>query len=77
MTLPECAVCGRPVEALEREYEMHTERIRFIAFCHGQAETAFLTKEQALLMTRFGMGRAFERPALPEQSTARLTRSEP
>jgi hypothetical protein len=43
--LPECAVCGRPVERLERFERPDTGEIIFDAHCHGQVERVVVPVE--------------------------------
>lgn len=65
--LPECAICGKPVERMYA-WDDVLRAARYIAvFCHGQEERVELTR---MLLEDCGgtmrFGKAFAAPQLPE-----------
>lgn len=63
MNLPECAVCGHPVDEIIRRDDHSTGLgvVRFTARCHGMEETTTLTFVELHTMTSSGLsfGKAF------------------
>lgn len=57
--VPMCAVCNKPVERMEWEYEYNTLRRRFRVYCHGQTEVATLTDMDIWNADSIRMGQAF------------------
>ena len=57
--VPLCAVCNKPVERMECEYEYNTLRRRFRVYCHGQTEVATLTDMDIWNADSIRMGQAF------------------
>ena len=57
--LPLCAVCNKPVERMESEYDMNANQKRFRVYCHGQTEEAFLNDMDIWNADSIRMGQAF------------------
>lgn len=68
---PDCARCGRPVDRMEVDRDLSTDRLTFMVRCHG--ETArFVVDAEFLLAGPVSMEPVFQEqpklasPALPE-----------
>ena len=57
--LPLCAVCNKPVERMESEYDINASQKRFRVYCHGQTEEAFLNDMDIWNADSIRMGQAF------------------
>lgn len=57
--LPLCAVCNKPVERMESEYDINNYQKRFRVYCHGQTEEAFLNDMDIWNADSIRMGQAF------------------
>lgn len=57
--LPLCAVCNKPVEHMESEYDINNYQKRFRVYCHGQTEEAFLNDMDIWNADSIRMGQAF------------------
>ena len=57
--LPLCAVCNKPVERMDSEYDINTCQKRFRVYCHGQTEDAFLNDMDIWNADSIRMGQAF------------------
>ena len=57
--LPICAVCNTPVERMESMYDINNYQKRFIVYCHGQTEEAFLSDMDIWDADSIRMGQAF------------------
>ena len=57
--LPLCAVCNKPVERMDSEYDINTCQKRFRVYCHGQVEEAFLNDMDIWNADSIRMGQAF------------------
>jgi len=57
--LPLCAVCNKPVERMESEYDINANQKRFRVYCHGQTEDAFLNDMEIWNIDSIRMGQAF------------------
>ena len=57
--LPLCAVCNKPVERMDSEYDINTCQKRFRVYCHGQTEEAFLNDMDIWNADSIRMGQAF------------------
>jgi len=57
--LPLCAVCNKPVERMESEYDINASQKRFRVYCHGQTEEAFLNDMDIWNVDSIRMGQAF------------------
>ena len=57
--LPLCAVCNKPVERMESEYDINNYQRRFRVYCHGQTEDAFLNDMNIWNADSIRMGQAF------------------
>lgn len=57
--LPICAVCNKPVERMESQYDINSYQKRFRVYCHGQTEEAFINDEDIWNADSIRMGQAF------------------
>ena len=57
--VPICAVCNKPVERMESEYDINASQKRFRVYCHGQTEEAFLNDMDIWNVDSIRMGQAF------------------
>jgi hypothetical protein len=57
--VPLCAVCNKPVERMESEYDINMDQKRFRVYCHGQTEDAFLNGMDIWNVYSIRMGQAF------------------
>ena len=57
--VPLCAVCNKPVERMESEYDINNYQKRFRVYCHGQTEEAFLNDMDIWNADSIRMGQAF------------------
>ena len=57
--VPLCAVCNKPVERMDSEYDVNTYQKRFRVYCHGQMEEAFLNDMDIWNADSIRMGQAF------------------
>lgn len=57
--LPLCAVCNKPVDRMESEYDINNYQKRFRVYCHGQTEEAFLNDMDIWNADSIRMGQAF------------------
>ena len=57
--VPICAVCNKPVERMESEYDINNYQKRFRVYCHGQTEEAFLNDMHIWNVDSIRMGQAF------------------
>ena len=57
--VPLCAICNKPVERMESEYDINQYQKRFRVYCHGQMEEAFLNDMDIWNADSIRMGQAF------------------
>ena len=57
--VPLCAVCNKPVERMDSEYDINAYQKRFRVYCHGQVEEAFLSDMDIWNADSIRMGQAF------------------
>jgi hypothetical protein len=57
--VPLCAVCNKPVERMDSEYDINLYQKRFRVYCHGQMEEAFLSDMDIWNADSIRMGQAF------------------
>jgi hypothetical protein len=57
--VPLCAVCNKPVERMESEYDINNYQKRFRVYCHGEFEEAFLNDVDIENVDSIRMGQAF------------------
>ena len=57
--VPLCAVCNKPVERMDSEYDINTYQKRFRVYCHGQVEEALLSDMDIWNADSIRMGQAF------------------
>lgn len=57
--VPLCAVCNKPVERMDSEYDINTYQKRFRVYCHGQMEEALLNDMDIWNADSIRMGQAF------------------
>lgn len=57
--VPLCAVCNKPVERMDSEYDINTYQKRFRVYCHGQVEEATLSDMDIWNADSIRMGEAF------------------
>ena len=57
--VPLCAVCNKPVERMESEYDINTYQKRFRVYCHGDVEDATLDDMDIWNADSIRMGQAF------------------
>jgi hypothetical protein len=57
--VPMCAVCNKPVERMESQYDINNYQKRFRVYCHGQTEEAFLNNMDIWNADSIRMGQAF------------------
>lgn len=57
--VPLCAVCNKPVERMESQYDINNCQKRFRVYCHGQTEDAFLSDMDIWNADSIRMGQAF------------------
>ena len=57
--VPLCAVCNKPVERMESEYDINTYQKRFRVYCHGDVEDATLNDMDIWNADSIRMGQAF------------------
>ena len=57
--VPICAMCNKPVERMESEYDINNYQKRFRVYCHGQTEEAFLNDMDIWNADSIRMGQAF------------------
>jgi hypothetical protein len=57
--VPLCAVCNKPVERMESQYDINLYQKRFLVYCHGQMEEAFLSDMDIWNADSICMGQAF------------------
>ena len=57
--VPLCAVCNKPVERMDSQYEINTYQKRFRVYCHGQMEEALLSDMDIWNADSIRMGQAF------------------
>ena len=57
--VPLCAVCNKPVERMDSEYDINTYQKRFRVYCHGQMEEALLSDMDIWNADSSRMGQAF------------------
>jgi hypothetical protein len=57
--VPLCAVCNKPVERMESEYDINNYQKRFRVYCHGETEEAFLNDMDIWNADSIRMGQAF------------------
>lgn len=68
--LPTCAVCQRPVEHIERNYDPMRREFVFVVRCHGATEDTAIDDRFAASGGEIRAGVAFERHALAPVSAA-------
>ena len=57
--VPLCAVCNKPVERMESQYDINLYQKRFLVYCHGQVEEALLSDMDIWNADSIRMGQAF------------------
>jgi hypothetical protein len=57
--VPLCAVCNKPVERMESEYDINSYQKRFRVYCHGDVEEALLSDMDIWNADSVRMGQAF------------------
>ena len=57
--VPLCAVCNKPVERMDSEYDINAYQKRFRVYCHGQMEEAFISDMDIWNADSIRMGQAF------------------
>ena len=57
--VPLCAVCNKPVERMDSEYDINAYQKRFRVYCHGQMEEALLSDMDIWNADSIRMGQAF------------------
>lgn len=57
--VPLCAICNKPVERMESEYDINQYQKRFRVYCHGQTEDATLDDMDIWDANSIRMGQAF------------------
>lgn len=67
MTLPECAVCNKPVdELIQLPHSPFRRSVVYIARCHGAEERVELSDADLVAAKEITVGRAFCTPLLEE-----------
>ena len=65
--LPECAVCGKPVESASARRWNHKNAWELVVHCHGDTESVTVDMKEAIVAQNYGgirLGRAFEHPRM-------------
>ena len=57
--VPLCAVCNKPVERMDSQYDINTYQKRFRVYCHGKMEEALLSDMDIWNADSIRMGQAF------------------
>lgn len=57
--VPLCAICNKPVERMDSEYDINLYQKRFRVYCHGQMEEALLSDMDIWNADSIRMGQAF------------------
>lgn len=67
--VPWCAVCGKPVERLDRLDSAYDCRVTFRVVCHGASETIRVDEKELVGVDRVEFGEAFREKLLPASTT--------
>jgi hypothetical protein len=62
--IPDCALCGKPVERVEWQNDFRTNSVVATAYCHGDTQVSVLSRCDIIDKT-IGRGVAFQQNQLP------------